>query len=126
LDQPDRARQLLEVTLAFLETRPRMGLMGFGPRDAQILALMGRSDEAVAKLREAYDEGWRSSWRYDSWSLEDDRYLESVRDRPEFQAIVEALKADLKVMGDRALAAEESNDWDELRDVAAEKLATRS
>ncbi|MCH7894988.1 MAG: tetratricopeptide repeat protein, partial [Proteobacteria bacterium] len=42
LDQPDRARQLLEVTLAFLETRPRMGLMGFGPRDAQILALMGR------------------------------------------------------------------------------------
>ena len=125
LDQPDRARQLLEVTLAFLETRPRMGLMGFGPRDAQILALMGRSDEAVAKLREAYDEGWRSSWRYDSWSLEDDRYLESVRDRPEFQAIVEALKADLKVMGDRALAAEASNDWDELRDVAAEKLATR-
>ena len=48
-----------------------------------------------------------------------------MRDRPEFQAIVEARKADLKVMGDRALAAEESNDWDELRDVAAEKLATR-
>jgi tetratricopeptide (TPR) repeat protein len=126
LDQPDRARQLLEVTLASLETRPRMGLTGFGPRDAQILALMGRSDEAIAKLQEAYDEGWRSSWRYDTWSLEDDRYLESVRDRPEFQAIVEARKADLKVMGDRALAAEESNDWDELRNVAAEKLATRS
>ena len=125
LDQPDRARQLLEVTLASLETRPRMGLTGFGPRDAQILALMGRSDEAIAKLQEAYDDGWRSSWRYDAWSLEDDRYLESVRDRPEFQAIVEARKADLKVMGDRALAAEESNDWDELRDVAAEKLATR-
>nr|CAM58137.1 putative adenylate/guanylate cyclase protein [uncultured marine microorganism] len=126
LHQPDRARQLLEVTLASLETRPRMGMTGFGPRDAQILALMGRSDEAIAKLQEAYDEGWRSSWRYDTWSLEDDRYLESVHDRPEFQAIVEALKADLKVMGDRALAAEESNDWDELRDVAAEKLATRS
>jgi len=125
LDQPDRARQLLEVTLASLETRPRMGLRGFGPRDAQILALMGRSDEAIAKLQEAYDEGWRSSWRYDTWSLEDDRYLESVRDRREFQAIVEARKADLKVMGDRALAAEESNDWDELRNIAAEKLATR-
>ena len=125
LDQPDRARQLLEVTLALLETRPRMGLLGFGPRDAQILALMGRPDEAIAKLQEAYDEGWRSSWRYDAWSLEDDRYLQSVSTRPEFQAIVQALKADLKVMSDRALAAEESNDWDELRNVAAEKLAPR-
>ena len=48
-----------------------------------------------------------------------------MRDRLEFQAIVQALKADLKVMGDRALAAEESNDWGELRDVAAEKLAPR-
>ena len=57
--------------------------------------------------------------------LEDDRYLQSVSSRPEFQAIVQALKADLKVMSDRALAAEESNDWDELRNVAAEKLAPR-
>ena len=125
LDQPDRARQLLEATLALLETRPRMGLAGFGPRDAQVLALMGRPDEAIAKLQEAYDEGWRSSWQYCPWSLEDDRFLQSVSTRPEFQAIVQALKADLKVMGDRALAAEESNDWDELRNVAAEKLAPR-
>ncbi len=126
LDQSEGARQLLENTFAYLETRPRMGMAGFGIRDAQVLALMGQPDEAIARLQQAYEEGWRSSYRFEAWSLEDDRYLESVRDRADFQAIVKALKADLKVMGDRALAAEENNDWDKLRKVAAEKLATRS
>ena len=123
LGKTDRATLLLENTLQHLKQRPRLGMTGYGIRDAQALALLGRSEEALAALREAFDAGWRSSYRYESWSLEDDLYLASVRDQPEFQAVVKELNAALAAMSDRVQQAEASNDWEALREEARVRLA---
>jgi hypothetical protein len=42
----------------------------------------------------AIDAGWRQYWRYE---LEDDPMLDSIRDEPEFQAMVAEIRADMAV-----------------------------
>ncbi len=54
--------------------------------------MQGRKDKAIATLRQAVDEGWRGSW----WIfLELDPALDPLRDDPEFQSIVETIRADM-------------------------------
>lgn len=90
----------------------------------QILALQGESNAALAALRGAVDEGFRSSLPFDGWTLELDPYLEAIRSHPEFLAIVAEIDAELAIMRVRVEQAEASGDWDELLGVAgqAEKM----
>jgi hypothetical protein len=57
-----------------------------------IYALQGEKQKALAALRQAVDEGWRLSWWY---YLELDPNLESIREEPEFRAIVAEIEADM-------------------------------
>ena len=52
---------------------------GYWISDVQILALQGQKAEALAALRLAADEGWRSLWWY---FLQYDPNLESIRSEP--------------------------------------------
>lgn len=54
--------------------------------------MQGRTEEALRALRQAVDEGWRSPWWY---YLVHDPALDSIRDEPEFQAMLEEIKADM-------------------------------
>ena len=54
-----RAETLLAAALIVVRTQHRMGIAGHGIRDVQILALQGKSFEALAALREAIDEGFQ-------------------------------------------------------------------
>ena len=110
----DRADQLLDAALPVVQRNPRLGISGEGIHDVQILALQGRSDAALAALREAVDEGFRSSLRFDSWVLEADPYLETIREHPAFLTIVAEIDAELAIMRARVEQAEASGDWDEL------------
>jgi len=114
----DRANRLLEAGLPIARQNPRLGIVGGGILDVQILALQGDNDAAIATLREAVDEGFRSLLAFDSWNLEMDPYLEAIRDRPAFREIVAEINADVAVMRARVEQAEASGDWDELLGVA--------
>jgi TolB-like protein/Tfp pilus assembly protein PilF len=91
--EQDRADLLLARSLAHLQTTPRLGPSGYGIADVLIYALQGKTEAALAKLRQAIDQGWRESWWF---YLEHDPNLDSLREEPEFQAMLEEVRADMR------------------------------
>ena len=112
------ANELLEASLVMLADRPRLGMAGHGIQDVQILALLNKPEEALARLRVAIDAGFRSGRMSNSWSMLEDPYLESIRTTPEFIVMYEEIQADIARMRDRTREAEDSGDWDYLRSLA--------
>lgn len=113
-----RASSLLAAALPVVRSLPRVGLVGHGIRDVQILALQGNSSEALAAMQEAIDEGFRGSTFTNGWPLSIDPYLESIRDRAEFQAMVAEIDDAVLVMQERLILARDSGNWDDLRALA--------
>jgi hypothetical protein len=122
----NRADRLLKMALPVVQLSPRLGMRGSGVRDVQILALQGEEDAALAALRGAVDEGFRSSLPFNSWTLEMDPYLETIREHPEFLAITSKINADIAIMRQRVQQAEASGDWDELLSAAGHVVAPNS
>ncbi len=111
----NRGIELLTATLPVVQSLPRTGMFGHGIRDVQILALLGRKEDALQALRTAVDEGYRGSIAYDSWLLDDDPYLESLRDDQRFDEIISAIESLNAEMYERIVDAEESGNWAALR-----------
>jgi hypothetical protein len=84
----------------------------------QILALLGRKEDALNALRVAVTEGYRSSIPFNNWLLEDDPFLDSIRDDKRFADIVSELESLNGIMYSRVIEAEESGDWTTLRALA--------
>ncbi len=97
---------LLDRSLKYIQTIPRLGFWnGYWISDVRIYALQGKTEKALAALRHAVDERWRvNSWYY----LEHDPVLDSIRDEPEFQVMVEEIKADMAAQLARVRAMEAS------------------
>jgi len=112
--EQERANLLLNRSLTFFDTIPRLGWAGSGISDVQIYALQGQTAGALAALREAIDAGWRTFWWY---SLEHDKNLDSIRHEPEFQAVVEEIKADMAAQLERVRAMEASGDLERIPEV---------
>ncbi len=107
--------RLLHQALDAIRGLPRLGSFGFGIRDVQIYALLGRREDALNAFREAVDAGFRGSVLFDGWPLEVDPYLDSIRDEPRFRAMVAELDAHVEVMRDRLFEAEATGDFESLR-----------
>ena len=105
--EQERADLLLDRSLTFIATIPRLGSDGYGISDVRIYALQGKTEKALAALRQAIDERWRISWWY---YLEHDPSLDSIRDEPEFQAMVAEIKADMAAQLERVRAMEASGE----------------
>jgi tetratricopeptide (TPR) repeat protein len=118
LDEGQRAESLLAAALPLVRSLPRVGLAGHGIRDVQILALQGKTFEALAALREAIDEGFRGTVAANGWPMSIDPYLESLRDEPEYRAMVAEIDDAVAVMQERVAKAELTGDWDALRALA--------
>ena len=101
--------------MSAVRTMHRLGLAGHGIRDVQILALQGRSFEALAAFREAIDEGFRGTVASNGWPMLIDPYLDSLRGQPAFQAMVSELDDLVAEMHQRVSDAEQSGNWDDLR-----------
>jgi TolB-like protein/Tfp pilus assembly protein PilF len=115
LGEKGRADALLEMALSVVRTLPRIGLAGHGIRDVQILALQGRTIDALAALREAIDEGFRGTVASNGWPMAIDPYLDSLRGQPGFQAMVGELDDAIAAMQQRVAQAEQDGNWNELR-----------
>ena len=115
LGENQRAEKILATALNVVRTLPRIGMAGHGIRDVQILALQGKTLEALAALRDAIDEGFRGTVASNGWPLAIDPYLNSLRGRPGFQAMVGELDDAVARMQQRVAQVEQSGNWDELR-----------
>lgn len=111
----EQASRLLMETLDVIRDVPRLGTFGFGIRDVQIYALLGRRGDAIAAFREALDAGYRGSVLFDNWPLALDPYLDSIRGDPRFVAMLDELQGYLEALRDRLFAAEAAGDLDQLR-----------
>jgi TolB-like protein/Flp pilus assembly protein TadD len=90
--EQERADDLLDRSLAFVQGMFRLGTRGSGIADVQILALQGKSEAALTAFRQAVDEGWRQFWWY---YAEHDPNLDSIRNEPEFQAMMEEIRDEM-------------------------------
>ncbi len=102
-DEQERANLLLDRSLTFIQTIPRLGIPGYGIADVQIYAQQVKSEKALSTLRQAIDERWRGAWRH---FLEHDPNLDSIRHEPEFQAMLAEIKADMAAQLERLRAME--------------------
>jgi tetratricopeptide (TPR) repeat protein len=96
LGEKDYAEALLAASERVMARLPLLGglgnrVPGRAPWDAQALALRGRKVEALAALRAAEQAGWRVPaclWR-------DARIFDSIRNEPEFKAIIAEIERDM-------------------------------
>jgi TolB-like protein/Tfp pilus assembly protein PilF len=83
-----KSDSLLEQSLSVIrETTDRF----YFPASATAYLLQGETDRALAALREAIDSGWRSGW----WLLQREPIYAPLWERPEFQAMMAEVRADM-------------------------------
>lgn len=93
--QNQRATELLLATVSAYEDHYTLGSANFplGIAVVDALALLGRHEEAASRLRQLADDGWRVLWRFDT-SLNPSH--DSLRELPEYQAILRFIEDDLR------------------------------
>ena len=111
--EQERADLLLDRALALIPP-PRMRENGFAISDVSIYAMQGKIEAALASLRLVIDQGWRTSWWFD---LEHDPGLDSIRDEPEFQAMLEEIKADMAAQLEHVKAMEANGELEPISDI---------
>jgi tetratricopeptide (TPR) repeat protein len=79
-----RADELLQGSLRFARSLPRMGFLGSNMAYVQVLALLGQKPAALAALHELAKSGYAEAWRY---YRDFDPNLASIRNEPEFKAV---------------------------------------
>ena len=113
-----RALELLHAALPVVQELPRLGMSGQGILEVQILALLGRKEDAFVALRELVDEGFRGPILANVWTLDEDPFLTLLRDDSRFNVILDEISESVAMMRDRVFQAESSGDWDSLRALA--------
>ncbi len=113
-----RALELLQAALPVVQGLPRLGMSGRGILEVQILALLGRKEDAFVALRELVDEGFCGPLLTNFWGLDEDPFLTLLQDDPRFIGILDEISESVAMMHDRVLQAESSGDWDSLRALA--------
>ncbi len=119
IGEQDRADLLLKLSSQHIEALTRLGWAwaGYGIADVQIYALQGDKQKALAALRQAIDEGWRSLWWY---YLKYDPTLESLHDEPEYQAMVAEIEADMAEQLARVREMERNGELEPIPELAAD------
>jgi tetratricopeptide (TPR) repeat protein len=114
-----KAESLLSLVESELPHWPRTGLWvwGYGFADVELHALRGEKEEALAALQEHAKTGMRQMWR---WQVLYNPNLESIRDTPEFAAIVAEIEADMAEQLARVREMEKNGELEPIPELAAE------
>ena len=104
MGEKQRSQQLLDKSLLAISNMPRLGSFGYGSADAEIHALQGRTAEALSVLQLAVEDGWSRHWFL--WT-ELNPNLDSIRDEPEYRAIIAKLENDMAIDRARVQAGED-------------------
>lgn len=91
-NRDDEAKVLLQTAIAVYDKPYVVADSWLAPGKAQALALLGEKQAALKELRFQVDRGWRFLWR---WNSELNPNFESLKEEPEFQAIIEFLRTDM-------------------------------
>jgi hypothetical protein len=89
--EPDRARMILDAAEPYMLRKTRLGYLGYGIEDVYVHALRGNRREALLALRDAEKAGWRFNWQESLLHPA----LDSIRDDPEFEAVVADIERDM-------------------------------
>ena len=123
LGNAEAAKRLLEQALTTTTSLPRVGFAGHGIRDVQILTLQGQIPSALDALRDAIDAGFVSEMPFDFWGIDDDPLLASLRAEPRYIEMREEMRDAVETMHQNVNAAQEADDWSELRARAGTNLS---
>jgi predicted Zn-dependent protease len=91
-NRDDEAKKLLQASIAAYDKPYTVTESWLASGKAQALALLGEKQAALKELRHQVDKGWRLLWR---WNSELNPNFESLREDPEFHAIIEFLDTDM-------------------------------
>lgn len=91
-NRDDEAKKLLQAAIAAYEKPYVVTEVWLAQGKANALALLGEKQAALKELRHQVEKGSRLFWR---WNTELNPNFISLRDDPEFQAIVEILRTDM-------------------------------
>ena len=111
-----KAGALLSLVESELPHWPRTALWRYGVADVQLHALRGEKEKALAALQEHADTGMRDHWR---WQLLHNPNLDSIRDTPEFAAIVAEIEADMAEQLARVREMERNGELEPIPEVSA-------
>ncbi len=107
-DRDDEAEALLKAAIAAYEKPYYVTDMWQVPAKAYALALLGQQQAALEELQHQIDKGWRLHWR---WSTEFNPNFVSLRNAPEFQAMVDFLRTDIAAQVPQLRALESSGEF---------------
>ncbi len=103
---------LLAKTLQTLDTVESVYVP---PARVAIYAIQGDVDRAIGQLRELVDAGWRAGW----WRLEREPIYEPLWGEPEFQALMDEIRADMAIQLERVREMERAGELEPLPELAA-------
>jgi predicted Zn-dependent protease len=114
--QEAEAESLLSLVESELPHWPRTWEWGHGIADVELHALRGEKEKALAALREHAETGTRDMWRRQFLYNPN---LESIRDTPEFAAIVAEIEADMAAQLARVREMERNGELEPIPEVSA-------
>jgi TolB-like protein/DNA-binding winged helix-turn-helix (wHTH) protein/Tfp pilus assembly protein PilF len=112
----EKAESLLSLVESELPHWSRTGLWGHGFADVELHALRGEKAQALAALREHVGMGTRFHWRF---LLLHDQNLDSIRDEPEFRAMIAEIEADMAAQLERVREMQKSGELTPIPEVSA-------
>ncbi len=111
-----KAESLLSLVESELPHWSTVVFWGYGIADAELHALRGEKEKALAALREGVVKGTRFMWRL---QLLYNPNLESIRDTPEFAAIIAEIEADMAEQLARVREMERNGELEPIPEVSA-------
>jgi len=105
--EKEQAHKLLDASLEYIASLPRLGTHGYYITDVRILALQNRNQEALEALRTAVHDGWRFLvWYF----MNNDPVLDALKMEQSYKDIYSVLEADLSVQGNSVRALIDSGE----------------